>query len=424
MPYAKKRAPKKQLSLATVRKMISASKPKARTLRGRGAYSYAKSGRRAGSSIGKMAGHTIGSFADRWMGQGDYTVSQNNLIKPNSVPYMHSSDSSVLITHKEYICDISSEGQQFQTNKFVINPANSDTFPFLSGIARNFASYKILGMVFCYKSNSSDSIITTNSTTSLGSVLLSTDYSLNNDFTTKAGMLNATFSNSAKPSQQTILHPIECDPALVPGADQKFLGTVPSTESPQNYNAGNFFIATDNVNTGNCGSLFVSYSVVLINPRLTVPMGINLKNEVVFSNAASCVSVSSIFGTTGTAYIGGDTLKVKFENNKIYFPKGLSGNYLINISWWGSTNSGSTGTGTSVLDNLSPLNIYNNGTVNQEVILNSDSSVLTMTRAVTIIDPQEESKIVYTGTNLPPSLTQLNISVVQLNGKINGNLSL
>jgi len=423
MPYKKRAPAKSNLTAAAVKKMIAASKPKARTLRGRGSYSYAKSGRKLGSQIGKMAGNAIGTFADKWLGHGDYTVSKNNLIKPNSVPYIHSADSSVLITHKEYICDIHSQGQQFQTNKFVINPSNSDTFPFLSGIARNFSSYKILGMVFCYKSNSSDSIVATNSTTSLGSVLLATDYSLNNEYKTKGGMLNATFSNSGKPSQEVILHPIECDPNLVPGAEQKFLGTVPSNESSQNYNAGNFYIATDNVNAGNCGGLFVSYSVVLINPRLTVPRGLNIKNEVIYSDCSTVVSETSIFGTSGKAYDGGNTSKITFENNKIYFPKGLSGNYTMCLSWFGGNNSNTSGGTTPTYNNTTALMLFktaNQIPTNRIVGSNTNGSTLIINLAVSITDPQEEANVVFNGVKLPTNLTDLNMVISQVNGNLTG----
>lgn len=74
----------------------------------------------------------------------------------------------IIITHREYIGDVITSGTAgaFKTNTYYINPGLNKTFPWLSQIAQNFESYRMLGCAFEFKSMSSDALNSTN--TALG----------------------------------------------------------------------------------------------------------------------------------------------------------------------------------------------------------------------------------------------------------------
>ena len=302
----KRQTASKTLSEAQVKRMIKAAAPKPRrrrVMKGSGSYSFQKEGRNIGGSIGGGLGHVV----DRWFGKGDYQVSSNTLIKPSSVPIMHSADSSVRICHKEFINDITAT-PAFSSQSYSINPALASSFPYLSGIAQNFESYRIHGMVYTFKSTSADALNSTN--TALGSMLLATDYNvLDNAFTTKAGFLATTFSNSGKPAQD-IMHPIECASHVSSGPEQRYTryGAAPAGSDLRLYDWGNFQIASVGQQaTSVVGELWVSYDIELINPQLIIPRGLNLINNI------SQIDVSTVSATNPLSAV--DFAIVKINGN-------------------------------------------------------------------------------------------------------------
>ena len=406
----KKQPAKKTLSEAQVKKLIKAnSAPKPRPKRN---Y-YQNMGARIGKSLGSGAGYMLG----KWLGSGDYTVKANTLIKPSSVPIMHSNDSSVRICHKEFISDITATNL-FSSDAYSINPGLSHSFPYLSGIAQNFESYRIHGMVYTFKSTSADALNSTN--TALGSMLLATDYNaLDSNFTTKAGFLATTFSNSGKPASD-ILHPIECSAHVSSGPAQRYIRS--AAQAPGSdlrlYDWGNFQIASVGQQaTSVVGELWCSYDVELINPQLTIPRGLNIVNNISNINVAT-VNNTNIYGTAGTVL--SNTLALNISGNSIRFPAGTTGNYVIVVTWNGATGSGVSFT-SPVLVNCSPLLIFNNGTVHSYYTPTNGlptASACTFICAISIDDPQIAALVTTVTATLPTGLNNVDFNVFKVNGNL------
>lgn len=179
----------------------------------------------------------------------------------------------MIVRHREYIGDISGT-ESFLLTEFALNPGLQRTFPWLSQIAGAFEQYRWRGLIFEYKSTCSDAILATSTTPGIGTVIMGTDYNVNDgssQFVDKLSMENAEFSNSAKPSM-TFIHPIECAPSqsnmtkfwvrkggLVAGQDQKL------------YDIGTFGLATTNfpVDSPSIGELWATYEVELYKSKFS-----------------------------------------------------------------------------------------------------------------------------------------------------------
>jgi hypothetical protein len=74
----------------------------------------------------------------------------------------------MMVMNREFIGDIitSSTAGAFSANTFYVNPGNANTFPWLSNVALQFESYTCHGLLFEYRTMSSDSLNSTN--TALG----------------------------------------------------------------------------------------------------------------------------------------------------------------------------------------------------------------------------------------------------------------
>lgn len=235
----------------------------------------------AGSAIGGLLGGAAHKLAHSIFGFGDYQVKRNSLIleETNGPPMVMNGGKEFIVRHREYLTDVYSAAgtanspSPFALQSFPINPGNFVTFPWLASIADKFEQYRIEGMVFEYKSNYSDAVVTNSG--SLGTVILATEYNSGSpSFTSKQAMENYQFAQSAKPSL-SILHPIEC------ARSQNVLtelyvrpGGVPAGEDVKTYDFADFQIASQGIPLGstgaaqNMGELWISYQLALIKPKI------------------------------------------------------------------------------------------------------------------------------------------------------------
>lgn len=226
---------------------------------------------KTGASIGRYLGQGVSNIA----GFGDYTISSNTLLdEGQQIPSFGDMNHAIIISHREYIQDISipATPANFTLQSFPINPGLSQSFPWLSAIAPSFDQYEIMGMIFEFKSTSSDFGTTTS--LAMGTVIMATDYdSADNNYASKIEMENAQYSTSCKPSVSCI-HAIECDPRFN-FSPVKYVrsGGVPSGKDIRLYDQGNFQIATVGLPTGSSGvigELWVSYQIKFFKPQLTL----------------------------------------------------------------------------------------------------------------------------------------------------------
>lgn len=220
-------------------------------------------------TVGGRLGHAIGGI----FGSGDYHVggaSSALITNGRELPKFKTNKFSNVICHREYIKDIVSSGTAgaFKVESFMINPGLATTFPWLATVAQNYEQYKIHGIVFEFKTTSSDALNSTN--TALGSVIMATEYnpSLPN-FNSKQQMEAYEMSQSAKPSLSQ-LHGIECASNQTP-VDQLYVrsGTVPTGQDQRWFDRGNFQIASQGLQATNVviGELWVSYMVEFFKPK-------------------------------------------------------------------------------------------------------------------------------------------------------------
>jgi len=240
---------------------------------------FARKGAQMGAKygpLGALAGKGLGAGLAAVTGYGNYSVRANSLSKVSTsvdmIPQFVKNDHSIRVTHREFIKDlvVPTNPSDFNLQSFLINPANSVLFPWLATMARQYSQYKIHGMVFAYKTMSSD--ITAGG--SLGTVVMATNYnSIDRAFITKIEMENSEFAVSTKPSM-SLVHAIECDPKYS-GLDVLYVRDpfyeTTDTNDRRFYDYGRFQVAT----TGlpglagtTMGELWVSYDIEFMKPVL------------------------------------------------------------------------------------------------------------------------------------------------------------
>lgn len=294
----------------------------------------------AGATSGAGIGNSLGASLSRWLGAGDYTLRANSLVTKaaKGVPVMHFGGESTLVRHREYVGDVTTGGiNTFTANAYPINPGISAIFPWLSGIAQQYQEYSFKGLVFHFVSTSGDSVGST--TTTLPTVMMSTQYKANSPtFTDKISMLNASFSNDAKASED-FCHPVECDPRENPFQIQYVRGATPPTgDDLMMYDLGKFTIATTGSQAANItiGELWVTYEV-----ELKKPIASAISNSYIESAFISRSGVA-LAGYCGTANATGmpifDNIGLTFPTaNSIAFPTGITGSFALTFYYPGVT---------------------------------------------------------------------------------------
>jgi len=242
-----------------------------------------------GSDLGRNLGDSAHRAFKAITGYGDYKVKSNTLATDTGAPIFKPQDRIMHIRHREFVGDIKSGGSGtpslFDSRTFPIHPSNSTLFPWLSTIAKNFQQYRFRGLIFSFESKSGNA---TGSNTSLGTVIMSTDYNVKPGyisvtggggnaipFRTKQEMEAHEFSTSTVPSQNMI-HPVECAPSeqILQHLSvwNKQIGTT-EIEDVKFYIHGVMQLSTVGMpnNGTNLGELWVSYDIELLKARIEPP---------------------------------------------------------------------------------------------------------------------------------------------------------
>jgi len=229
----------------------------------------------AGALAGNFLGGKLGHLVEKITGFGDYKVRGNSIMKGGTSPpqIVNSMNrGSVIVRHREFIADIKAT-TAFTVKSYPINPGLSGTFPWLSQIAGSFEQYRMRGCLFEFLSTSSDALLSSSTSTALGTVNMATQYDVAHaNFVDKRGMLNHEFANSSKPSV-TFIHPVECKRNRTPITElYTRFGTPPNGSDPHLYDLGNFQIATEGMQAagGVLGELWVTYEVELFKQQFFI----------------------------------------------------------------------------------------------------------------------------------------------------------
>lgn len=326
----KGKARKSQYANSSSKKVNDARKRKKKTTVSSGRY-LPKPPRSIGSEIGSWIGHGAQKLIKNITGFGDYSVETNSILQGGITPpdiVNTITKGGFIVRHREYICDIPAS-VDFSNQSFDINPGLHGSFPYLSQIAKAFELYRMRGMVFEFKSMSSDAVLSTSSSSALGTVAMATQYNaLSNPFTNLIALQNHEYSNAAKPSVD-FYHPVECKKSLVSVSELYVrTGEVESNADIRLYDLGQFNIATVGMQnaTGIIGQLWCTYEVEFHQAKYDAPTS-------VLTTKAQCSGCSNTawFGLTPSV-VAGSSLGLTIGSNILTFPTSIrDGKYLLHM---------------------------------------------------------------------------------------------
>lgn len=267
-------------------------------------------------------------------GFGAYTRAGAESYLASQVPSMHATlDHGVRIAHHEYLGEMSST-IAYAIRSYPINPGMASTFPWLSSVAAAFQKWEDHGVIFYFKSTSSNALNSTN--TALGSVMGAVTY---NPYqvapSDKVTMLGLSGVQTGKPADDNVF-PVECKMSQSLFGT-KLIRTVVVTDDLAKYDAGNFHLATvGSQAAATIGELHVVYDITLKEPKLS-QVGWATKYVGTHTNslamvAATAASTSNPLGLTITNPTA-TTCNINFPSHS----GSMGAAYIIRCRWQGGT---------------------------------------------------------------------------------------
>lgn len=392
--------------------------------------SYATPHEALGGYLGGKAGSFLGAAAARGVGKifgwGDYEIKTNSLIGGgglnSSLQIIPKGDGTTRIMYREYLGDVftSSVAGAFLARSFPINPGQIDTFPWLAPIAMQYDQWTPMGIVFEFRSTSSDYT----ATQALGSVIMATEYdALDAVFPNKQEMLNSAYSQEAKPTDR-MLHGVECDPGQNPQRIFYTRGskhnvdypTLPAGSSIRDYDLGNFVVATQGGTTAslNLGSLYVYYDIIFRKEQMY--NGIPDKGPLnYYAQMGGTINGANPLGTALLGMTGGNLAPVKnaVAGQSLVFPAATVGSAWRVIA----TYAGGSVALTAPLITLTEMTV-NPLTFNGSTTWQAPNNGVASTAMILIINvlqtgPSAQMHFGVAGT-LPSALTQARLFVTQI----------
>jgi hypothetical protein len=321
-------------------------------------------------------------FFRKLTGFGDYKVQSNTLVNGNDPPAFGTMGRGTIVRHREYIQDIKTPGDAFTVTTLPINAGLPSTFPWLSAIAQNYEQYCIRGMVFEYKSMSSDALNSTN--TALGNVILATQYnSVAPVFSSKAQMENHEFCTAVRTSA-SVMHPIECARGETPiSCLYTRGGDAPAGSDLRLYDLGKFSIATIGQQAAaTIGELWVTYEIELLKPQLDVLTDVceELTDHYTLASTGSPPTTWVAGGPTLQAGSNlGSFINLGPSEARLFFPADSSlQHYFVAVTWVANP--------TSVTVNTPVTLTYGSGVSGVAMFNNyADNNITTNSGSVTIV---------------------------------------
>lgn len=301
------------------RKRVYSGAGAKRPAHGRVSKTHAPS--RRGAARRDQFGDTVMGYGSYYRGgkRGSIKRGGGKIRMGNQAPRVSNSNGRFIITHEEYLGDLNSS-QAFVNTPFALNPgltlAEGGFCNWLPNVAQQFEQWKPKGIVFMFKSTSSDAVLSTAANSALGTVSMATDYNpLNAAFASKVQMENYEHSVSTKPSNN-LRHYVECAKRQTP-VSELFVrsGAVPAGADIRLYDLGLFQIAASGqqVAGGAMGEVWVSYTIEFLKPRIQPGIGgendndVNFDHMIVYNAGATTITgiaPATPFGT-GTSAVAG-----------------------------------------------------------------------------------------------------------------------
>lgn len=372
----------------------------------------------AGTAIGTFLGGKIGHLAEQITGFGAYKIRNNSIMRGGMTPpqVVNSFNrGGYVVRHREYLADINAT-TAFTVQTFALNPGVASSFPWLAQVASSFEEYRWRGLLFEFKSLSSDAVLSSATSSALGSIVMATQYNaLSPAFPDKKTMENYEFACSEKPSC-TFIHPVECKPGVTPVTKLYVRsGGIPANADQRLYDLGEFSIATVGMqaNSGVAGELWATYEVEFFKNKYNP---IELTDHLVLATVtnAAPLGLTTAAGSVQGSNLGGT---INAAGTIYSFPPNLSnGLFLVTFIW---VSSGPTGAVTGPTLGLANCinRPYISGGGNRQSPANGVTTAIL--EYIMVIQVQSQNAtITLSGCTLPPSIQYADMYVTQISNTI------
>jgi hypothetical protein len=204
----------------------------------------------------------------------------------------------LMVRHREYVQDINGS-IAFAANSFSVNPGLPGLFPWLSGVAQRFESYRFRKLKFDFETESP--------TSATGTALLSLDYDASDASPTSKTQAMAYRSSVRSPVWSNCQ--LTCLQEDLNKRTSFFVrkGAAPTGTDIKLYDVGNLNVCTmGQANGNNIGELYVEYEITLMTPQL----GVAGQGEAVwgaFTGTSNSAPFSTVTGILPATFISTGT---------------------------------------------------------------------------------------------------------------------
>lgn len=381
----------------------------------------------AGAAIGSKyglgsVGGALGGLASKILGFGSYTVKRNSMIDEGQSPAnMHSNNSKMVVRHREYITDIiSGASNTYKNQSFPIQVGLTSSYPWLAPIAQQYEQYKILGMVYEFKTLSADAIASSQANMSIGGVIMATDYnSINPPFVSKQQMENNQYTTSAKASM-SFYHAVECDPNDNP-LPMLYVraGAAPQGSDLRMYDLGNFQVASFGIAAANVvlGELWCSYEIELSKPVSTNAIGQDVLTD---HYVLTGVNSSQPLGGGAATLVEGSSIGGTKTSSTVYtFPPTFQeGTYQVTYACTGGTSAVIAAPPLGVVNCTIVPSQFTNNTADRFQSTNGVSSLVYFLTFIVRITGLNASFSVGSGGTLPGTISSADLWITQVDSNL------
>jgi hypothetical protein len=317
------------------------------------------------------------------------------------------------VVHREFVGPVLSS-TEFATTTFRIQPGlrgPSVLMPWGSSVAAAFQQYELEGMILEYVSTSTNY----SSSTTLGSVMLSTQYNANAvPYGSQREVDNAEFTTTSAPDK-SFIHPIECSTKDSPVSVRyvRSNNSAVSSDDERLDDVGVFQVSTfgNPVVGAVIGELWVTYKVRFLKPELAD-----------FHAGTTFIGNADVAGAVFEGFVANknSSLPCIVSGGSVTLPNGYAGNYVLSISCQDVQSAISLNTAGS---GITPLLCYNNGAnavFNSGFYPGADAPQM-LNYSFNFNGKQSEGELVFIGTKGVGSCT---LMILPLDNDISSTLTL
>nr|APG76598.1 hypothetical protein 2 [Wenzhou noda-like virus 1] len=225
-----------------------------------------------------------------------------SLVAKTRVPAIKATPRGFVVTHREFIQDVTAADANFRNTTFSVNPGLATTFPWLSAIAGRFESYLFRRLHFIYEPICP--------TTTPGAVMMAVDYDAVDAAPTSKVVLMA-YRGAVRSAPWNITRFDATRGDLRKFGVQRFVrtGSTPANADLKTYDVGNLQLATQNTpaTATTLGELYVEYEVEFFTPQIPTTVVRSQRNvtqtakiDIPAAGAGNIVLASKITGDTNT----------------------------------------------------------------------------------------------------------------------------